>query len=156
MFRRQNYDSGLIIMILPAASLVKVDSLHNNLLPFLLAPFIRDMPSFVPWFHHFAQDSIKPGQWVKVESGDHCGAIGKPLDVADSVATLVLNTTGEGPMLQISLHALVPIYRCGDNVKCRWSELCGLVMSVDEVKMTLTYIEKDSNNLMSTSIQMRH
>jgi hypothetical protein len=48
VFRRQNYNSGLIIMILPAASLVKVDSVPNNLLPFLLAPFIHDMPTFTP------------------------------------------------------------------------------------------------------------
>jgi hypothetical protein len=139
-------------MMVPAASLVKVDSVPNDLRPFLLALFIHDIPSFMPWFHRFAQDSIKPSQWIKVESGDHRGAIGKPLDVVDLVATLVLNTTGDGPMLQISLRALVPIYQCGDNVKCQWSESFRLIMSVDEVEMTLTYIEKDSNTLVSVGI----
>jgi hypothetical protein len=155
VFRRQNYDSGLIIMILPAASLMKVDSAPNNLLPFLLAPFICDMPTFTPWVHQFAQDSIKLGQWVKVESGDHLGAIGKPVDTMHSVASIALTSTGNGPNLLIPLHALVPLYRRGDNVKCRWSELCGLVLSVDEVEMTLTFVEKDSNNIVSVNTWTR-
>jgi hypothetical protein len=155
VFRRQNYDSGLIIMILPAASLMKVDSAPNNLLPFLLAPFICDMPTFTPWVHQFAQDSIKLGQWVKVESGDHLGAIGKPVDTMHSVASIALTSTGNGPNLLIPLHALVPLYRRGDNVKCRWSELCRLVLSVDEVEMTLTFVEKDSNNIVSVNTWTR-
>ena len=115
-------------MILPPASLAKVDSAPNDLWPFLRAPLIRSMPSFWPWAHRSAQDSIKPGQWVKVESGDHRGAIGKPRDVVHSVAPLALTSTGNDPDLLIPLRALAPLYRCGDNVKCRWSESCGLVI----------------------------
>jgi hypothetical protein len=51
LFRCQNYDSGLIIMILPSASLVKVDSAPNDLRPFLRAPFIHDVPTFIHWVH---------------------------------------------------------------------------------------------------------
>ena len=151
IFRGQNYDSGLIIMAIPSASLVKVDNTPIDLRPFLRAPFIRDMPTFVPWVHRFAQDSIKPGQWVKVESGDHQGAIGKPVDVEHSVASLTLTSTGNGPNLMIPLRALTPHYRCGDNVKCQWSQSCRLVSSVDEVEMTLTFVEKDSNNVVSAN-----
>jgi hypothetical protein len=149
LFRRQNYDSGLVIIILSSASLVKVDSAPNDLRPFLRAPFIRDVPTFIHWVHRFAQDSIKPGQWVKVESGDHRGAIGKPVDVVHSVASIALTSTGNGPNLLMPLRALAPLYRPGDNVKCRWSESCGLVSAVDEVEMTVTFIEKDSNNIVS-------
>jgi hypothetical protein len=108
-------------------------------------------PTVTPWVHRFAQDSIKPGQWVKVESGDHLGAIGKPVDIMHSVASIALTSMGNGPNLLIPLRALVPLYRCGDNIKCRWSESCGLVSSVDEVEMTLTFVEKDSNNIVSVN-----
>ena len=156
MFRHQNYESGLLIIILLPASLAKVDTAPNDLRPFLRAQLIRGIPSFWPWVHRVAQDSIKPGQWVKVESGDHRGAIGKPRDVMHSVASLALTSTGNGPELLIPLRALAPLYRCGDNVKCRWSESCGLVTSVDKVEMTLTYVEKDSNNIVSVSIRRRY
>ena len=150
-FGGQNYDSGLVLMPLPSASLEKVDTAPNDLRPFFRVPFIRDMPTFLPWLHRLAQDSIKPGQRVKVESGDHRGAIGKPVDVVDSVASLALTSMGHGhgTILQIPLRVLAPLYRCGDNVKCRWSDSCGLVTSVDEVEATLTYVEKYSNNNVS-------
>jgi hypothetical protein len=84
-----------------------------------------------------------------VESGDHRGAIGKPVDVMHSVVSIALMSMGNGPNLLMPLCALAPLYRPGDNIKCRWSELCGLVSAVDKVEMTVTFIEKDSNNIVS-------
>ena len=92
--------------------------------------------------HRFAQDSVKPGQWVKLESGDHRCAIGKPVDIVHSVASVALTSIGDDPDLLIPLRALAPFYRYGDNVKCRWPGSCGLVTSVDEVEMVLTFVEK--------------
>ena len=156
-FGGQNYDSGLVLMPLPSASLEKVDTAPNDLRPFFRVPFIRDMPTFLPWLHRLAQDSIKPGQRVKVESGDHRGAIGKPVDVVDSVASLALTSMGHGhgTILQIPLRVLAPLYRCGDNVKCRWSDSCGLITSVDEVEATLTFVEQYSNINVSVNTWVR-
>ena len=101
--------------------------------------------------HRFAQDSVKPGQWVKLESGDHRCAIGKPVDIVHSVASVALTSIGDDPDLLIPLRALAPFYRYGDNVKCRWPGSCGLVTSVDEVEMELTFVEKDYNNNASSN-----
>ncbi|KAI9445702.1 hypothetical protein BJY52DRAFT_1194142 [Lactarius psammicola] len=149
VFRCEKYKSGLIIKQFSPASLANVDGAPNDLRPFLRATFILSMPSFAPWIHRSAQDTIKPGQWVKVESGDHRGVIGKPSDVVHSVASLVLGSTGEGPTLQIPLRALAPFYDRGHHIKNRWSESSGIVTSVDEVHKTLTYVEKDSQNIIT-------
>ena len=155
-FSGQNYESGLVLMPIPSASLKKVDTTPNDLGPFFRASFIHDMPTFLPWVHQLAQDSIKPGQWVKVESGDHRGAIGKPADVVDVVASLALMSMGHGhTILQIPLCILAPLYRCGDNVKCRWSNLCGLITSVNEVKATLTFVKQYSNINVSVNTWAR-
>ncbi len=155
IFGREKYKSGLLIARFPPASLANVDSAPNDLRPFLRASYIRNIASFAPWIHRFTQDSIKPGQLVKVESGDHRGAIGKPLDVVHSVASLLLNSTGNGPALQIPLRDLAPFYERGHHIKSRWSESSGIVMSVDEVHNTLFYVDKDSQNTVSTSISAR-
>jgi hypothetical protein len=150
IFRHQTYKSGLLSKQLPPVSLVNVDGMPDDLHPFLRATFICNNPSFAPWIHRFAQDRIQPGQWVKVEAGDHKGAIGKPIDVVDSVACVLLNDMGDGPTLQIELHALAPFYNRGHHVKSRWSESAGIVMSTDEVQNTVTYVERDSQKLVST------
>ncbi|KAI9434833.1 hypothetical protein H4582DRAFT_2080504 [Lactarius indigo] len=149
IFGHNKYRSGLIVKNFLPASLANIKNRPNNLRPFLRAPFICNTPSFAPWVHRFAQDTIKPGQWVKVESGDHWGAIRKPLDVRDSIAFLLLNSTGNGPTLQIPLHALAPFYDSGHHIKNRWSESSGIVTSVDEDCKTLTYIERDSQHTIA-------
>ena len=92
-----------------------------------------------------------------MESGDHWGAIGKPIDVVDSVASLALTSMGHGhgPILQTPLRALVLLYRCGNNVKCRWSNLCGLVTLVNEVEVTLTFVKQYSNINVSVNTWAR-
>ncbi|KAI9429356.1 hypothetical protein H4582DRAFT_2065376 [Lactarius indigo] len=110
--------------------------------------------ALLPSLLGFAQDTIKPGQWVKVESGDHRGAIGKPFDVRDSIAYLILNSTGDGPVLQIPLRALAPFYDRGHHIKNRWSESSGIVASVDEDRKALTYIERDSQHTVAILTDM--
>ncbi|KAH9162307.1 hypothetical protein EDB89DRAFT_2079838 [Lactarius sanguifluus] len=149
IFGREKFRSGLIVKQFSPASLANVDSAPDDLRPFLRATFIRSVPSFTPLIHRFAQDAIKPGQWVKVESGDHRGVIGKPLDVRDSVAYLSLIFAGDSPTLQIPLRALAPLYDRGHHIKNRWSESSGIVTSVDEDRKTLTYVERDSQNTMN-------
>ncbi|KAI9431322.1 hypothetical protein H4582DRAFT_2085153 [Lactarius indigo] len=149
IFGHNKYRSGLIVKNFSPASLANVENRPNDLRPFLRAPFIRNTPSFAPWVHRFAQDTIKPGQWVKVESGDHRGAIGKPLDVRDSIAFLLRNSTGDGPTLQIPLHTLAPFYDRGHHIKNRWSESSGIVTSVDEDRKTLTYVKRDSQHTIA-------
>ena len=69
-FRSERYRSGLIIKQITSASLVNIQSSPNDLGPFISAAYIHNLPSFAPWIHRFAQDSIHPGQRVKVEVGD--------------------------------------------------------------------------------------
>ncbi|KAH9177216.1 hypothetical protein EDB89DRAFT_1902451 [Lactarius sanguifluus] len=152
IFGREKFRSGLIIKQFSPASLANIDSAPDDLRPFLRATFIRSVPSFTPLIHRFAQDAIKPGQWVKVESGDHRGVIGKPLDVRDSVAYLSLIFAGDSPTLQIPLRALAPLYDRGHHIKNRWSESSGIVTSVDEDRKTLTYVERDSQNTITILI----
>ncbi|KAH9019731.1 hypothetical protein EDB85DRAFT_2153546 [Lactarius pseudohatsudake] len=149
IFSREKYRSGLIVKQFSPASLVNVKSGPDNLLPFLRVTFICNTPSFAPWIHRSAQDAIKPGQLVKVESGDHWGVIGKPLDVRDFVAYLSLNFTGNSPTLQIPLRALMPFYDRGHHIKNRWSESSGIVTSIDEDGKTLTYVERGSQNTIT-------
>jgi hypothetical protein len=155
LFCREKYKCGLILKQVPPASLANVDCAPNNIRPFVRASFIRDIPSFAPLVHKFAQDSIMPGQLVKVESGDHRGAIGRPLDVVDSVASLILTSTGDGPMLLIPVRALMPFYEPGHHIKHRWAASFGIVTSVDEVCKTVTYVEKDSQKIVSTNRQSK-
>ncbi|KAH9025740.1 hypothetical protein EDB85DRAFT_2149581 [Lactarius pseudohatsudake] len=149
IFGREKYRSGLIVKQFSPTSLVNVESRSDDLLPFLRAMFICNTPSFAPWIHRSAQDAIKPSQLVKVDSGDHRGVIGKPLDVRDSVAYLSLNFTGDSPTLQIPLCTLAPFYDRGHHIKNRWSESSGIVTLIDEDGKTLTYIKRGSQNTIT-------
>ena len=69
------------------------------------------------WIHWFAQDSICPGQQVKVKVGDQQGAVGQVYDVNGLEATIVLDITGDGPMSLILVCNLAPFYKISDHVK---------------------------------------
>lgn len=149
-FRQDKYISGLVLQCLPSASLVNIQGSPDDVGPFIRASYIRGLPSFRPWVHRFAQDTIQPGQRVQVESGDQRGSTGQIFDIVEDVATVVLTTTEDGPMSQIPLRALAPVYHGGDHVKHRWSDSRGIVMSIDENAKTLTYAEEGSHNSVST------
>jgi hypothetical protein len=145
IFCHETYDSGLIMKHLAPDTLVIVGSAPSNFQSFLAARSIREMPFFAPWVHRFAQDSLQPQQRVIVESGEQRGLIGCVYDIIDSVAAIVPESPFEGhPMPHVPLRSLAPHYLPGDNVKARWLDLYGIVISVDDVCKTLVYIEKDS------------
>jgi transcription elongation factor SPT5 len=148
-FRGERYISGLIMKQIPSASLVNVQDSPSDISHFISATCIRNKPSFAPWVHRFAQDTIRPTYRVKVESGDHRGAIGQVFDINGSLATVILDTTGNGPMLVLPLRSLSPYYSDGDNVKSRWSDSCGMLLSVDEDHSMLTYVETDFKQTVS-------
>ncbi|KAF8269028.1 hypothetical protein EI94DRAFT_1699834 [Lactarius quietus] len=124
---------------IPLASLVNVEGSPNDLSPFITVANIRNKPSFVPWVHQFMQDMIHPG-----------GAHGIVSETNNLMVTVILETMGDGPMLVLPLHSLAPIYRDGNNIKTRWYDLSGIVVSVDEDHSTLTYVERDSNKSVIT------
>jgi Early transcription elongation factor of RNA pol II, NGN section len=145
IFRRETYESRLIMKHLPPNNLVVVDSPPNNFKLFFAASCIREMPSFTPWIHHFVQDSLQPQQRIKVESGEQAGLVGQISEIIDSVAAIVpVPPLDDLPMPHIPLRHLAPHYLPGDHVKVRWSDSCGIVMSVDGGCKTLVYVEKDS------------
>jgi hypothetical protein len=145
IFRRETYDSGLIMKHLPPDCLVIVDCAPSNLKLFLAASCIREMSSFAPWIHRFAQDSLQPQQRIKVESGEQRELVGHVNEIIDSVAAIVPVSPFEDlPMPHVPLRFLAPHYLPGDHVKARWSDSCGIVMTVDDERKTLVYIEKGS------------
>jgi hypothetical protein len=144
-FRHENYNCGLIMKRLPPDGLAIVDSAPSNFKLFLAASNIREMASFAPWVHRFAQDTLRPQQRVRVESGEHRGLVGRVYYIIDSVATVAPEPPFEAnPMPEVPLRSLAPHYLPGDNVRARWLDSYGIVMSVDDVRKTLVYIEKDS------------
>ncbi|KAI9446278.1 hypothetical protein H4582DRAFT_2052353 [Lactarius indigo] len=127
-FRHNRYKSGLVLKCLVPAGLKKMSSAPNDI------------------------DALKPGQQVKVKSGDHTGATGHIHNVIKSVATIDLGHSDVAPMLQVLLHALVPYYIKGDHIKFWWSGSHGIVMSVDKNSKKLTYVEKELQLAITTSI----
>lgn len=77
--------------------------------------------------------------------------MGYPVNIDSGVATLVQRAQDDTPLLQIQLRALSPAYEAGDHIKIRWGDSTGMVISVDEVRKTLTYIESDTYNKGSTT-----
>jgi hypothetical protein len=144
-FLGETYESGLIMKHFAPDNLVIVNSSPSNFKSFLAASSIRRRPSFAPWLHRFAQDSLQPHQRVRAESGDLAGLIGRPHEIINGVALI----SPESPlddipvMIEIPLRSLAPLYLRGDNVKDRWSDSFGIVMSVDEEHKTLVYVESD-------------
>ena len=143
VFHHEMYCSGLIMKHVTSQSLVAVAHAPIDMLPFIRAACIREIPSFTPWAHRFAQDNIRPQQWVRIESGEQKGMIGRTYTITNSVATIVPEFE-DTPLVDIPLRDMSPLYRLGDSVKHRWSASHGLVVNINEDKKTLVYVEKNS------------
>jgi hypothetical protein len=153
-FRRETYKSGLVVKHLSPARITCANA-PNDIGPFVRAPYTYKLPSFAPLIHQFAQDTIKVGQRVRVEIGEQQGLVGFPIDIEDGVAAVVKQSGDESPPLLIPLRSLSPVYDLGDHVKHRWVESHGIVVSVDGVSKTLSFVEKDSHNEVSTHMNTR-
>ena len=151
LFRHERYCSGLIMKRVSSLSIVAVAHPPNDMLPFIRAACIRDIPSFTPWAHRFAQYNIRPQQRVRIESGEQKGVIGRPYTITNSVATIVPESE-DTPLVDMPLRDLSPFYLLGDSVKDRWSASHGLVVNVNEDQKTLVYVEKDSMNEVSLTL----
>jgi hypothetical protein len=88
---------------------------------------------------------LQPHQRVRAESGDLAGITGRTCEIIDGIAFIEPKSPLDDiPVkIEIPLHSLVPLYLQGDNVKDCWSDLFGIVMSVDEEHKTLVYVESD-------------
>ncbi|KAH9041864.1 hypothetical protein EDB83DRAFT_2524000 [Lactarius deliciosus] len=106
-----------------------------DLAPFIKAQFIRDHHAFRPWLRRFTQDNIRADQW-------------------DDMANVVIRSETEGPEMAILilLHELLLHYMPGDNIKHRWSESTGLVMTVDKQRNVLTYVKDGSTAQITTDL----
>ncbi|KAH9010589.1 hypothetical protein EDB84DRAFT_1445611 [Lactarius hengduanensis] len=65
-FCHKTYCSGLILKCLAPMNLKKMSSSPPNIGPFIGALYICDLPSFSPWVHQSAQDTLQPSP------GHHC------------------------------------------------------------------------------------
>lgn len=140
-FKKETYQSGLILKKFPSNYLELVLNAPLNISPFLKASYLYNKPTFTPWLHWFVQDTLTPGQHVQVESGGFKGSIGFIHSITDSAA--MVNLTKDALKLQISLRALMPHYVQGDHVKHRWSDSSGVITSVDMANKRLTFVNKE-------------
>ena len=152
IFHHEKYCSGLIMKRMTSQSIVAVAHAPTDILPFIRASCIRDIPSFAPWAHRYAQDNIRPQQLVKIQSGEQKGMIGRPYLINNSVATIIPESKDDTPLVNIPLRNLSPLYRLGDSIKDRWSASNGLVVNINEEQKTLVYVEKDSMNEVSLAL----
>jgi hypothetical protein len=143
-FRHETYKSGLILKHIPFAKIARAET-PSNIGPFVLSTHVYNLPTFGPVIRHFAQDSIKVGQRVRVVSGDLRGLKGHPVDIEDGVAAVEQQSGGDTPPLLIPIRSLSLAYEPGDHVKHRWTDSSGMVVSVDEARETLSFVEKDSH-----------
>ena len=75
--------------------------------------------------------------------------MGQVSDINGLEATIVLDTTGDGPMSLILVRNLAPFYKIGNHVKNWGVESQGVVTLVDKVGVNLTYVEEGSHNMAS-------
>ncbi|KAF8268376.1 hypothetical protein EI94DRAFT_1700269 [Lactarius quietus] len=154
-FQNDVYESGLVMKRYALDSLVVVDVAPANLDAFMTASCIRERSSFIPWIHHFAQDTIKARQRVIVESGEQKGMVGYISKIVDAVATIVpaSHVEDQTPLvLHVLLQNLAPHYLPGDNVKGRWCNSDGIIQSLNEEQKTLVYVERTTHKPVKASM----
>jgi hypothetical protein len=148
-FRRETYKSGLVVKHLSLARITGADA-PNDIGPFVRAFYTYKQPSFAALIRHFAQDSIKVDQRVRVVTGEQQGLVGYPCDIDNGVAAIVQQSGEESPPILVPLRSLLPVYDTGDHVKHRWEESHGIVVNVDKISNTLSFVEKASYKEVST------
>lgn len=144
-FKKEIYQSGLILKKFPSNGLEVILNAPLNISPFLKASYLHNKPTFAPWLHWFVQDTLTPGQQVQVESGGFKGSIGFIHSITDSVA--IVNLTKDALKLQAPLRALMPHYVQGDHVKHRWSDSSGVVTSAEMANKRLTFVNKEFHSV---------
>jgi Early transcription elongation factor of RNA pol II, NGN section len=151
-FFNETYKHGLIIKGFSPANL-SVAIAPPDLLPFVKASFIREMPSFGPMIRRHAQDTIQVNQRVRVMREEQRGLVGCVCDIEFDQAGVVPEDEHNASVLLVSLRSLKPEYRAGDKIRSRWSESSGIVQSVNESNNSLTYVENDTHiEVISISI----
>jgi hypothetical protein len=149
----ERYKSGLVIKYLPPASVVIADP-PLDIGPFILTKYISNLPFFSSVGYRNAQTSIQVGHRVKVIAGEQRGLVGHTTDVCDGVATVTLQVGEDISPLIISLRALSIQYSPGDHVKHRFADSRGILSTVDEGRRAVTYVEKDTNEEVSTTVSL--
>ena len=140
---RETYKSGLALKHLPPTS-VAISDAPRDIGPFLVAPFLANLPFYSSVAFRFAQDTIKVGHRVKVAGGEQQGIVGHVIDVSDGTAKVALHNDNETAPILVSVRGLSNSYLPGDHVKHRFADSRGIVSAVSEEDRTLTFVEKDT------------
>jgi transcription elongation factor SPT5 len=143
-FRNETYESGLLMAHYSSSLLVIVKEPPSTFPIFSAASSVGERPSFVVWRHRLAQASLQPGQRVKVETGELQGLVGFINEIIEDGASIIPE---EGDTLQVMPHVLLsslaPHYLPGDNVKARWMDSHGIVVSVNDTDQKLVYVRSN-------------
>jgi hypothetical protein len=147
----ERYKSGLVIKYLPPASVVIADP-PLDIGPFISTKYISNLPFFSSVGYRNAQTSIQVGHRVKVIVGEQRGVVGHTTDVCNGMATVTLQVDEGIPPLIISLRALSIQYSPGDHIKHRFAKSQGILSTIDEDCRAVTYVEKDTNEEVCTTV----
>lgn len=152
-FGRSVYEDGLVMVWVPMSHLLVSNHSPGNIAPFMRSTILRKDDLFNACVKRFAQDSTQVGDRILVVSGEHAGIIGRIERIHDNVADVVAQSPEEHLELvvRIVLRDLMPHFLAGDHVKDRWSDHTGIVVAVDNDDKELTFLCKETNEVIVTS-----
>ena len=147
VFGRSTYEDGLAMEHTPLSYLRVLEHSPQNITPFVQSAMIRSHPAFYPCLRRFVQDSTQVGDRILVISGEHAGIIGRTKTIQDNVADVVTQSPEQhsGLVICVSLRDLIPHFLPGDNVKDRWTDSFGMVVTIDHNEQKVTFLDRDAN-----------
>jgi hypothetical protein len=144
IFRGSTYEDGLAMEHIPL-SYLRVLEHSQNILPFVQSAMIRSHPAFYPCLRRFVQDSTQVGDRVLVVSGGQTGVIGRTETIQDHIADVVAESPEQGLVIRVALRDLIPHFLPGDNVKDRWSDSFGMVITIDHEGQKVAYMDREAS-----------
>ena len=147
IFGGSTYEDGLAMEHTPLSYLCVLEHSPQNILPFVQAAVIRDHPAFYPRLRRFVQDSTQVGDRILVISGEQTGIVGRIETIEDYIADVVTESPEQhsGLIIRVALRDLIPHFLPGDNVKDRWSDSFGMVITIDHEGQKVTFLDREAS-----------
>jgi hypothetical protein len=140
------YEDGLAMEQTSLSYLRALEHSPQNILPFVQSAMIRSHPAFSPCLRRFVQDSTQVGDRILVSSGEQTGIIGHVEAIQDHIADVVAERAEHsGLVIRVALRDLIPHFLPGDNVKNRWSDSFGMVISIDHEGQKVTFLDREAS-----------
>ena len=132
---------------IPFSYLRVLEHSPHNITSFVQSAMIWSHPPFYPCLKRFVQDSTQVGDRILVVSGEHAGIIGHIETIQDNVVEVVTQSPEQhsGLVICLTLRDLIPHFFPGDNVKDRWSESFGMVVTINHDEQKVTFLDREAN-----------